>query len=370
MNNETGAIEIAARCLVDFPEAPWDLRMSLARQVADEARHARLLLRRLQELDGCKGEFPVANFEWGVTLMLDNLPGRLAVQNRTFEAGLIDILGTLRNRWREAGDHQTADLLEGILADEVTHVRFANRWIKRLTEEDPRNLLQGGPWRSATWARSTGALAARRSARPTQPGTTWTEERRSAPAVNVEDRRAAEFTEEEVDEVLRQAGFRSILPSLARAGSTMPPSDTAPSRSTPQLFGDGPARDARFTVREVWAEWRTTRRDAGNGIRVPAPADERRDERHGECRPQPGGLSRRRMGRAHVAGPPVRRRGPAHHELPAAARWRGAAAWASTRSPTSSTAILGRIDNLIGRLAVQNRSFEADGLDAATHALR
>ncbi len=116
--------------------------MALARQVSDESRHATLLYERLRELDGFKGEFPIANFEWGVTLMLEDLPGRLAVQNRTFEAGLIDILGTLRNRWREAGDDTTADMLEGILADEITHVRFANRWIKRLTEQDPRVLLK------------------------------------------------------------------------------------------------------------------------------------------------------------------------------------------------------------------------------------
>jgi hypothetical protein len=211
MNNETGAIEIAARCLVDFPEASWDLRMSLARQVADESRHASLLHRRLSELDGFKGEFPIANFEWGVTLMLDDLPGRLAVQNRTFEAGLIDILGTMRNRWREAGDHQTAELLEGILADEVTHVRFANRWIKRVTEEDPRNLLK-----VARAVRYLGQVLAQLSPRAgdvNAVGIAWTEERRLPPAVNVEDRRAAEFTEEEVAEVLRQAGFRAILPS-------------------------------------------------------------------------------------------------------------------------------------------------------------
>ena len=213
MNNETGAIEIAARCLVDFPEASWDLRMSLARQVADESRHASLLLRRLTELQGSKGDFPVANFEWGVTLMLDNLPGRLAVQNRTFEAGLIDILGTMRNRWREVGDHETAELLEGILADEVTHVRFANRWIKRITEEDPRNLLK-----VAMAVRYLGQVLERLAPKVGETnalGATWTEERRLPPAVNVEDRRAAEFTEEEVAEVLRQAGFRSILPSLA-----------------------------------------------------------------------------------------------------------------------------------------------------------
>jgi len=214
MNNETGAMEIAARCLLDFPDAEWDLRMSLARQVSDEARHAALLLRRLRQLSGEKGEFPVANFEWGVTLMLDTMAGRLAVQNRTFEAGLIDILGKLRNVWREAGDHETADMLETILADEITHVRFANRWIKRSTEHDPRILLD-----VAKAVRFLGAVNERLAPQPGEVnavGIAWTEERRLPPAVNVEDRREAEFTDEEIEEVLSQAGFRSILPSPRR----------------------------------------------------------------------------------------------------------------------------------------------------------
>ena len=32
------------------------------------------------------------------------------------------------------------------------------------------------------------------------------------PAVNVEDRQEAEFSEEEIHEILRQAGFRSLVP--------------------------------------------------------------------------------------------------------------------------------------------------------------
>lgn len=215
MNNETGAMEIAARCLVDFPEAVWDLRMSLARQTSDEARHATLLLNRLRELSGYKGEFPISNFEWGVTLMLDDLAGRLAVQNRTFEAGLIDVLGTLRNRWREAGDDETADMLETILADEITHVRFANRWIKRATQEDPRILLK-----VALAVRFLGQVNEQLAPKPgdvNAVGIEWTEERRLPPAVNVEDRKEAEFTDEEIAEVLSQAGFRSILPTTNRA---------------------------------------------------------------------------------------------------------------------------------------------------------
>ena len=208
MNNELGVLEIAAQSLADFPETPWDLKLSLARQCFDEARHALSLLRRLYELGGAKGEFPIANFEWGVTLMLDNLPGRLAIENRTFEAGLIDILGQMRHVWREHGDSTTADLFDAILADEITHVRFANRWIKRLTEDDPRILLKVAL--AIRYLRTVNAAVMPQPGEINAVGVTIPE--KPAPAVNVEGRREAEFSQEEILEVLRQAGFRSIIP--------------------------------------------------------------------------------------------------------------------------------------------------------------
>ena len=142
MNNEMTSVEVAAQCLVDFPDAPWDLRMELARQTWDESRHVMGLYRRLKELGGYKGEFPVANFEWSVTCMLDSLVGRLTLQNRTFEAGTMDLMAFLPRAWREAGDDVTAELLEGIAADEIHHVRFANHWIRQLTVEDRRQLFK------------------------------------------------------------------------------------------------------------------------------------------------------------------------------------------------------------------------------------
>src|SRR5947209_4848067 len=47
MHNEMQSLEIAAQALVDFPDAPWGLRLDLARQCWDETRHTRLLHRRL-----------------------------------------------------------------------------------------------------------------------------------------------------------------------------------------------------------------------------------------------------------------------------------------------------------------------------------
>ena len=80
MSNEITSLAIAAQCLIDFPETPWPLRMELARQCWDESRHIAVLHRRLQELGGYKGEFPISAFEWCVTCAIDNLPGRLASQ--------------------------------------------------------------------------------------------------------------------------------------------------------------------------------------------------------------------------------------------------------------------------------------------------
>src|SRR5262245_52074079 len=47
INEEIQSLEIAAQSLVDFPDAPWEMRMHLARQCWDETRHARLFMRRL-----------------------------------------------------------------------------------------------------------------------------------------------------------------------------------------------------------------------------------------------------------------------------------------------------------------------------------
>ena len=210
MNNEIGSIEIAAQMLVDFPDAPWELRMELARQAWDETRHVELLYRRLRELGGHKGEFPISNFEWCVTGALNHIAARLAVQNRTLEAGQMDILGKVTTSWREAGDDETAQMLEGILADEIQHVRFANQWIRRMVEEDRRTLLEVA--RGVMFLRAANDALAPQPGEVNKVGTAVENPNKKAFDVNVTDRRMAAFTEGEIAEVLKQAGFRAIVP--------------------------------------------------------------------------------------------------------------------------------------------------------------
>jgi uncharacterized ferritin-like protein (DUF455 family) len=211
MNNEIGGIEIAAQMLVEFPDAPWELRMELARQCWDETRHVALLYRRLLQLGGRKGEFPISNFEWCVTGTFDHIAARLAVQNRTFEAGQMDILGKVTQSWRAAGDEETAQMLEGILADEIQHVRFANQWIRKMIEQDRRVLLKVAS--AMMFLKQANDALAPEVGEVNQVGTPVSNPNSRPLDVNIVDRRMADFTEDEILEVLRQAGFRSIVPA-------------------------------------------------------------------------------------------------------------------------------------------------------------
>jgi len=187
-NQEVQTVEIAALCLADYPQAPWELRLELARQCWDEARHARLIFERLKAYGGWKGQYPIANLDWSVVAMIDSLAGRLAVQHRTFEAGSLDIERQAIPMFRDVGDHETADAMEAIEADEIQHVRFANDWLNLITRAEPRTVMQVAS--AMTWLRKV--VGATGGESPHEIRT------------DAESRRLAGFSAAEIDEVQRQ----------------------------------------------------------------------------------------------------------------------------------------------------------------------
>jgi uncharacterized ferritin-like protein (DUF455 family) len=136
LNEELNAMEIAARNLVDFPDADWGLRMQIARQCSDEARHAVAFRRLLEARGGSLGKFPVINFQFRIMTSIPSLIGRLAVSNRSFEASGIDAIQDGIQSSKRKDDPEFVALFDQQLADEVQHVRFANAWIKKLVERD------------------------------------------------------------------------------------------------------------------------------------------------------------------------------------------------------------------------------------------
>lgn len=213
-NNEVQNAEIAAQSLVDFPDAPWEVRLQLARQVWDEVRHAQLFLRRVEQLGGRKGCSPIKNGDWGIVGMIDTLAGRLLVQNRLFEGGVMDSFRQVARGFREAGDPDTSEVFEGILADEVQHVRFANQYLREAVRA-PAVVMQ----MAAAMDHAVRMLTALHP----RPGDTSLDgvdlpAVDHSIAVNVEDRERAGFTAQEIADLVRQERSGEMV-ALIRSGN-------------------------------------------------------------------------------------------------------------------------------------------------------
>jgi uncharacterized ferritin-like protein (DUF455 family) len=144
MNEEVDSLEASAQTLVDFPDAAWELRLQLARQCADEARHAVAYRAQVERRGGHVGQFPVMNFQYRIITARSDVISRLVIQNRSFEAGGLDAIAYGVDEARRSGDHELAEFYEAQLADEISHVRFANEWIRKALKQDPRTLLRMG----------------------------------------------------------------------------------------------------------------------------------------------------------------------------------------------------------------------------------
>jgi len=134
MNEEINSIEMCARNLADFPDADWGLRMEIARQCWDEARHAVAFRRIMERRGGSVGQFPILNFQYRIVTALKGLASRLVVQNRSFEAAGIDAIQVGIESSARKEDPEFVALFEQQLADEMHHVRYANRWVKQLLQ--------------------------------------------------------------------------------------------------------------------------------------------------------------------------------------------------------------------------------------------
>ncbi|HEY3067530.1 MAG TPA: ferritin-like domain-containing protein [Methylomirabilota bacterium] len=135
LKNEVEATEIAARWLVTTPEL--DVKLALARQVGDEARHYRLIADRLAALGvDLTGFDPLAKGYGPLFHYLDGLPTtveRVAAGQFTREA-----IAVVKNRQfiefcAHAGDGETAALYRDVIEpDERHHHELGRRLLLRL----------------------------------------------------------------------------------------------------------------------------------------------------------------------------------------------------------------------------------------------
>jgi uncharacterized ferritin-like protein (DUF455 family) len=136
MVGEMQAMEGAGRSVYDFPDAPWEFTMDMARQVWDESRHLEIYLRLLEHLDGYVGEFPETTILWRCACAED-AAARVAGVNRGLEGLACDVFNQLVHIAKKIGDPILERTVDFVLADEITHVRMGSKWLTRLTEGDP-----------------------------------------------------------------------------------------------------------------------------------------------------------------------------------------------------------------------------------------
>jgi uncharacterized ferritin-like protein (DUF455 family) len=137
LNNEVVTVERMGKMLAEFPELPWEMRMDLAHQAWDEARHAEIVAKRIEELGGYIGQHPVYFFSWEYNENHPDPLARMAYGNRLSEHIACGRLKEWKDEASQAGDHKTAELLDYILADEIVHAKYGRDWIDILTKNDP-----------------------------------------------------------------------------------------------------------------------------------------------------------------------------------------------------------------------------------------
>jgi uncharacterized ferritin-like protein (DUF455 family) len=138
---EIQALEGAGRTCWDFTtgdgpdEAPFQLKLDMARQCWDEARHCEISV-KLSEWMGTEiGEFTENPFLYQAACNPDPVL-RLTGVNRALEGLAIDVFNTMKEFGDVAGDPVLEFCEDWMLADEVTHVKMGSDWLRRLTEHD------------------------------------------------------------------------------------------------------------------------------------------------------------------------------------------------------------------------------------------
>ena len=190
---EIQALEGAGRTCFDFDtgketdEVPFEMKLDMARQCWDEARHVQIYEKLLVHCGGTVGMFPESSFLFECACA-DDPALRVAGVNRGLEGLACDVFRDMIRFAEASGDETMRQAVDYVLADELTHVRFGSEWVKEFTKNDP--------------ARFEAAQEFRRQVdKQFSFGGSRSDREDAAIRIAREDRIEAGFTEQELDEL-------------------------------------------------------------------------------------------------------------------------------------------------------------------------
>lgn len=150
-NHELLAIEMMAAALAIYPHHTDELKRfkkAILVSLRDEQKHFQLYVKRLQQLGYDFGDFPLNDFFWRQMHQLNTPSKYLAVMSLTFEAANLDFAKSYRDIFLEYDDPQTANILNIVYEDEITHVNLGARYMNLWRQDKSlwEYYLQNLPW--------------------------------------------------------------------------------------------------------------------------------------------------------------------------------------------------------------------------------
>ena len=139
---EIQALEGAGRTCFDFDtgdareQVPFAMKLDMARQCWDEARHVEISCQLSAHMGSDIGEFGEGTMLYEAACNPDPVL-RLTGVNRALEGLAIDVFTTMKNFGTTLDDPVLQFCEDWMLADEVTHVKMGSDWLRRLTVNDP-----------------------------------------------------------------------------------------------------------------------------------------------------------------------------------------------------------------------------------------
>ena len=133
---EFNAINLALDAVYRFRGLPALYIEDWLRVASDEGEHFLLLHHRLKSLDAFYGQLPAHDGLWDMARRTDHdVLVRMALVPRILEARGLDVAPPMIDKLRQLNDDETADILQRIYTDEITHVEVGNRWFRYICEQ-------------------------------------------------------------------------------------------------------------------------------------------------------------------------------------------------------------------------------------------
>ncbi|WP_411844790.1 DUF455 family protein [Roseibacillus persicicus] len=134
-NHELIAVELMALALLKFPDAPDAFRRGLLHTLQEEQVHTRLYLDRMAATGTVFGEHSLSRMIWDHIAPMTSPIEYVSRLSLTFEQSNLDYANHYSKAFARVGDETTSGLLAQIYKDEIAHVGYGLKWLRRFKKQ-------------------------------------------------------------------------------------------------------------------------------------------------------------------------------------------------------------------------------------------